>query len=186
MEPSLARFRNLAAPYSALSDGAVHLLEEFLGVVAGVYDAVILAEEFFAGVLTDGAELVIDISDASLHVGHSHNGVLIESEFLVGQILPRNLAGGGQTLLQCVLRLLQCFDRRLKVGELIKRGLPLRQSFLESLYGRLALDKRDFHIDSHLKHPRDLGLSPPEPVRSSVPQVSILRPGIVRASMQEI
>ena len=27
---------NLAAPYSALSDGAVHLLEEFLGVVAGV------------------------------------------------------------------------------------------------------------------------------------------------------
>src|ERR1039458_6488125 len=123
--PILGAVPNLAAPYSALSDGAVHLLEKFLGVVAGVYDAVILAEELFAGVLTDGAELVIDISDAPLHVGHSHNGVLIESEFLVGQILPRNLAGGGQTFPQCFLR------------------------FLESLYGRLALDNLDFHIAIH-------------------------------------
>src|ERR1017187_9529094 len=54
--PILGAVPNLAAPYSALSDGAVHLLEKFLGVVAGVYDAVILAEELFAGVLTDGAE----------------------------------------------------------------------------------------------------------------------------------
>ena len=112
----------------------------------------VLAEQFFAGVLTDGAELVIDISDASLHVGHSHNGVLIESEFLVSQILPRNLAGGGQTFLQCFLSFLKFFDRRLKVGELIKRQLPLRRSFLESLYGRLALDKLDFHIAIHPKN----------------------------------
>jgi hypothetical protein len=81
--------------------------------------------------------------------------VLIESEFLVSQILPRNLAGGGQTFPQCFLRLLKRFDRGLKVGEMIERQFPLRQSFLESLYGRLALDNLDFHIAIHPKYPED-------------------------------
>jgi hypothetical protein len=38
---------------------------------------------------------------------------------------------------------------------LIKRQFPLRQSFLESLYGRLALDNLDFHLAIHPKHPED-------------------------------
>jgi len=37
----------------------IHLLEKLFRVVAGVKDAMILADEFILGILTDGAEFVV-------------------------------------------------------------------------------------------------------------------------------
>ena len=76
-------------PHFPVGDGLVHLLEKLFRVVAGVEDAVILADQFLFGILTDGAELVVHISDGALNVGHGHDGVLIESELLIGQFLEQ-------------------------------------------------------------------------------------------------
>ena len=43
--------------------------------------------------MTDGTELIVHISNRALDVGHRHDGVLVESELLVGQFLERPLAG---------------------------------------------------------------------------------------------
>jgi hypothetical protein len=44
--------------------------------------------------LTDGTELVVDVSDRPLDVGDGHDGVLVQSELLIGQFFERSLAGG--------------------------------------------------------------------------------------------
>ena len=49
---------NLATPNLPIRNVMVHLLEELFGMVAGVEDAVILADQFILGVLTDGTELI--------------------------------------------------------------------------------------------------------------------------------
>src|SRR6266403_4736011 len=84
---------NLAVPNLPIRDGVVHLLEEFFGVVAGVENPVILADQFLLGILTDGAELLVHISNRALDIRHRHDGVLIESKFLIGQLFERSLAG---------------------------------------------------------------------------------------------
>ena len=81
--PVLGAVPDFAAPDVAASDGAVHLLEKLLRVVAGVEDAVVLANQFLSGVLADGAEFVVHIGDRAPDVGHRHDGVLIEGELLV-------------------------------------------------------------------------------------------------------
>ena len=63
-------------------------------MVAGVEDAVVLPDQLLARVLADGAEFVVHIRNRALHIGYRHDGVLIESKFLVGQLLERILAGG--------------------------------------------------------------------------------------------
>ncbi len=63
-------------------------------MVAGVEDAVVLADQFILRILTDGAKLIVHISDRALNVSDRHDGVLIESEFLVGQFFESSLAGG--------------------------------------------------------------------------------------------
>ncbi len=65
--------------------GAVHVLKEFFGVVAGVEDAVIVADQLFARILADGAELFVYIGDGALHIGDGHDRVLVQSELLVGE-----------------------------------------------------------------------------------------------------
>ena len=80
-------------PNLAIGDGVVHLLEEFFGVVAGVENPVILADQFLLGILTDGAELLVHISNRALDISHRHDGVLIESKFLIRQLFERSLAG---------------------------------------------------------------------------------------------
>ena len=81
-------------PDLPLGDGVVHLLEKFFWVVAGVEDAVILADQFIPGILTDGAELVVHVSNCAVDVGDGHDGMLIEGEFLMGQILESSFTGG--------------------------------------------------------------------------------------------
>ena len=49
----------------------------------------ILADQFLLGILADGAELVVHVSNRALDVGHRHDGVLIQSELLVGQFPER-------------------------------------------------------------------------------------------------
>ena len=85
---------DFAVPDRAARNRAIHLLEKILGVVPRVKDAVILADQFVLGVLTDGAEFLIDVGNRALHVGHRHDGVLIESELLVGQFFDGILAHG--------------------------------------------------------------------------------------------
>ena len=63
----------------------------------------ILAHQFLAGILADGAEFLVDVGDRAQHVGRCHNGVLIQGELLVGQFFERSLAGG-QAFFQCFLR----------------------------------------------------------------------------------
>jgi hypothetical protein len=81
----------------------IQRLEKLERVVAGVKNAVIPADQFILGILTDVAELVVDISDRALDVGDRHDGVPIQSELLIGQFLQRLLAGGG-ALFQCLFR----------------------------------------------------------------------------------
>ena len=81
-------------PDFALGNGVVHLLEKFVRVVAGIEDAVILADQFIFRILTDGAELVVDVSDGALDVGYCHDGVLVQGEFLVRQFFERSRASG--------------------------------------------------------------------------------------------
>ena len=53
-------------------------------MVAGVEDAVVVANQFLFGVLTDGAELFVHIGDGALDIGDGHNSMLIESKLLIG------------------------------------------------------------------------------------------------------
>src|SRR5258708_31719448 len=50
---------DLAVPNLPICDGMVHLLEKLFGMVAGVEDAVVLADQFFFGILADRAELIV-------------------------------------------------------------------------------------------------------------------------------
>ena len=63
------------------------LLEKLFRMVARVEDAVVLAQKFVARVFADGAELVIDVGDGTLHVGGGDDRVLVESVFLLPQFL---------------------------------------------------------------------------------------------------
>jgi hypothetical protein len=70
----------------------MYLLKKFSGMMAGIEYAVILADQFILGILADGAELVVHVSNCALDVGHSHDSVLIQGELLVGQFFVPILA----------------------------------------------------------------------------------------------
>src|SRR5207248_6233043 len=80
----LGPITDLCMPNLAAGDGVVHLLEECPGMMPGGEDAVILADKFLSLILADGAEFVVYVRNRSLHIRHRNNGVLVESEFLVG------------------------------------------------------------------------------------------------------
>ena len=73
---------DFAVPHLTIRDGMVHLLEKLSGVVARVENAVILADQFVFGILTDGAELVVHVGNCALDVSHRHDSMLIQSELL--------------------------------------------------------------------------------------------------------
>src|ERR1700747_762752 len=64
---------DLTVPDFAVGDARVHLLEEFLRMVAGVEDAVVLSNQLIFGKFTNTAELVVDISDRAPDVSYSHD-----------------------------------------------------------------------------------------------------------------
>jgi hypothetical protein len=88
----LGAVADLAVPDFAGGDGAVHVGEEGLGVVAGVEEAVVLAEEFFAGVAGDPAEAVVGVGDAAAGVGDGDDRVLVDGEFVEFEFA----VGGGE------------------------------------------------------------------------------------------
>src|ERR1700691_221438 len=53
------------------------------GVVAGIKNAMILANQLLLRVLADGAKLTIRVGYGALVVSHFHNGVLVQSKLLV-------------------------------------------------------------------------------------------------------
>src|SRR5258707_15537844 len=60
--------------------------------MTGVENTMILADQFVLGILTDGTELLVDISNRALDVGDRYDGVLIESKLLIGQLFEHRLA----------------------------------------------------------------------------------------------
>src|SRR2546425_450788 len=92
MEPSLARF--LISPCQTFPPrGVIHPPEKLRGMVARVEDAVILADQFGSGVLTDGAKLVVHVGNRALNISDGDDRMLIEGKLLIGQLLQRNRAG---------------------------------------------------------------------------------------------
>jgi len=59
----------------------------------------ILADQIVPGIFTDGAEFFVDLSNRALYVGNRDNGVLIESDFLIGKLL--SAASRAARLLSC-------------------------------------------------------------------------------------
>ena len=62
-------------------------------MVARVEDAVILADQFGSGVLTDSAKLVVHVGNRALNISDGDDRMLIEGKLLIGQLLQRNRAG---------------------------------------------------------------------------------------------
>ena len=79
---------DLAMPDGAAGDGGPHLPEEVRGMMAGVHHAMILSEQFLAGILADRAEPVVGVGDPALAVGDGHDGMLVEGKLLVLQVAP--------------------------------------------------------------------------------------------------
>src|SRR5713101_5045726 len=91
-------------PDFALSDGAPEAGEEGFGMMTGIDDAMVLAEEFFAGIFRNLAELVVDVSDVAGGVGDGDNGMRVEGGLVLDQkagvgALPR---GVGNNLVRAV------------------------------------------------------------------------------------
>jgi hypothetical protein len=63
----------------------------------------VLADQFLARILADGAELIVHVGDGPLHVGGGDDGVLVQRKLLVGQILKHPRAGD-QAVLGGLLR----------------------------------------------------------------------------------
>ena len=88
----------------------------------------VLSQQFVPRVFADVAKLIIYVGDGSLNVGRGHDGVLIEREFLVGQLLERFFARG-ETFFDRVLRPLALRDLR---PQRRVTFLNLRQHLVES------------------------------------------------------
>src|SRR6185312_17388627 len=80
-------------PNFAIGDGLVHELKKFLGMVAGVQNAMVTPDQFFPGIFADRAKFLIDISDSAMEIGNSHSCMLIQSKLLVGQFFQYAFAG---------------------------------------------------------------------------------------------
>src|SRR5579863_2506215 len=69
----------------------------------------ILPDQFFLRILTDGAKLFVHVGDSALDIGYRDDGVLIQSELLICQSLER--------LLPCRQALFDGFQRRRALGD---------------------------------------------------------------------
>ena len=89
---------DFAVPDPAARNRPIHLLEKILGMVPRVENAMVLADQFILGILADGAELVVYVTNCSLNVGHRHDGVLIQRELQIGQFFKLSLVDGAVVL----------------------------------------------------------------------------------------
>lgn len=63
-------------------------------MVAGIDDAVFLAHQIVEGILRHFAKLLVGVKNGAVFIGHTDDGVLIDSEHLLHQALD----GGGEKL----------------------------------------------------------------------------------------
>ena len=63
----------------------------------------VLPDQFMSGILADRAEPIVDVGNRALNVGHRHDGMLIQSELLTGQLVQRRFFGG-EALFKSVFR----------------------------------------------------------------------------------
>lgn len=68
---------DFAVPDLAVGNRGPELTKEPLRMMPGIDDPVVLAQQFFAGVFRNGAELVVYVGEFSRGVGDGDNGVLI-------------------------------------------------------------------------------------------------------------
>ena len=78
-------------PDPAFRDGHPKIANEFFGMMAGIDEAVILAQQFFPRILGDGAELVVHISDFPPGIRDGDNRVLIERRLQIVDFFQRSL-----------------------------------------------------------------------------------------------
>ena len=65
-------------------------------MITGINNTMILPDQFLTGVFGDGAELVVDVGDATLGIGDGHDGVLVEGRLLGMDLAEELVEGVGQ------------------------------------------------------------------------------------------
>ncbi len=87
----LGAILDLATPYFAARDRRPEISDELFGMVRGIDDAVVLAEQFFAGVFRDLAKLVVDVIDDAALIGDRDDRRFIKRKLDVCEFLLRAL-----------------------------------------------------------------------------------------------
>jgi hypothetical protein len=84
---------NLAFPNLAAADRFPHVLEKSAVMVARIDDAMIVAEQFLAGIFADFAKTIVDVSDLSLGIGGVDRRVVVEGRSEFFQFIEQQIAG---------------------------------------------------------------------------------------------
>ena len=87
MTAVLGAIANFALPNFALGNGGPQIAEKFLGMKPGIDDAMVLAEQFLAGIFGNLAKLIVDVGNAPARVGDGHDGMGVQGRFQVAQFL---------------------------------------------------------------------------------------------------
>ncbi len=61
-----------------MSNGLVHLTKKIGRMISRIDYPMVLFQQFFARILTDGTELIVDIGDGAVRIGHRYNSGLIQ------------------------------------------------------------------------------------------------------------
>src|SRR5205085_2826926 len=83
----LGAIADLTVPYFSMGDYGPKVAKELPGMIARVDNAMILTEQFFAGIFRNRAELVIDIGNPPRRVGNRHNRMLVQSRLNIAQFV---------------------------------------------------------------------------------------------------
>jgi hypothetical protein len=83
---------DFAVPDLAAGDGLPHVGEYFGAMDRRFHDAMVAADQFPAGVAADFAELVVGVGDRAGEVGDADDGVLIEGELEVVELVALGFA----------------------------------------------------------------------------------------------
>jgi hypothetical protein len=81
---------DFAVPDMAPPDRGPEVAEELLGMVAGIDDPVVLADQLIARIPGNRAELVVDVGDPALGVGDRHDRMLVEGRLEVAYLPLRS------------------------------------------------------------------------------------------------
>src|SRR5678815_1827380 len=83
--PILGLVLDLAPPHPSAPNRGPQFAYEFLGMMPGVDNAMVLAEQLRARVFGNRAELVVHVSDFALRVRDSDDGVLVQRRLQLGE-----------------------------------------------------------------------------------------------------